>query len=751
MSVQKKLTVLFLAVGLLPVVIVSVVAYNTLATQLTTRTVQQIDGIASKQEQRLASLLQAKQEEAVRLAGFQYDLQQALAGYLANGNQQDYNTIISFIGDRRNEIPLIQAIYITKESGAIIATTAASKKNETLSADDIFVEPNHTSTVRLREDPSDHINKLYVTTPLSVSGKEVGRVLIVYRLNDILALVQDYSGLGETGETILAHNQGNVAVSLFPLRFDSDAALSTQLTSLNVQDSGNSVRTDSVDYRQKQVVVATRHVTGTDWLLATKIDIAEALQPITNVRNIILFISGGAFLLIAGIAYIFGRYFTSPIKVLTEKTKGIMLGDFRQRIKVVSNDEIGVLGQTFNHMTDKLAESYEALEQKVLERTKALQATQARLLENVQQDEALLSSIGDGVVATDKTGRILLMNPAAKEMLKLGDTPIAGRFIHELWDTVTERSEPIPLQDQPISLALSTGRTIHTSDYYFERKLGDTKVARFAVADTTAPVLVNGQTIGTMNVFRDITHEKQVDRMKTEFISLASHQLRTPLSAIRWFTEMLVNGDAGKLTAEQQEFAQNISGSTQRMIELVTSLLNISRIESGRIIVDPKPTDIGKLIGDIVNDLKGKTAEKRQNLVVNVHPDLPMVNLDPQLIGQVFLNFLTNAIKYTPQGGEITVMVSRKGEELISQVADNGYGIPKAQQNRVFQKFFRAENITKVEADGTGLGLYLVKSIIESSGGRVWFKSKEGEGTAFWFSLPMSGMAAKAGEVTLDS
>ncbi|HSX28904.1 MAG TPA: ATP-binding protein [Candidatus Saccharimonadales bacterium] len=407
-------------------------------------------------------------------------------------------------------------------------------------------------------------------------------------------------------------------------------------------------------------------------------------------------------------------------------------GDFTQTIPATGHDEIGELGASFNRMAERLKDSYH------------------RLALEKQRDAAMLESMGEGMIATDSHGTIVAVNKVAAQLLNFTDVNAAvGKPIHhvyELYDLDDKASKPLPAEQRPSFMALSSGKQVeNVFGFYAPDK------RKHQLNITANPVKLDGQVVGVITILRDVTKEKEVDRMKTEFISLASHQLRTPLSAIKWFSEMLVSGDAGQLQPEQLDFAKNIADSTERMIALVNALLNISRIESGRIMVDPKPTDLRELVSGITNDLKAKTEEKQQTLIISVHEDLPKINLDPRLIGQVYLNLLTNAVKYTPKGGEISVFISKKGDDVISQVTDNGYGIPKDQQGRIFEKFFRAANAVKVETDGTGLGLYLIKAVIESSGGKIWFKSEEGKGTTFWFSIPLSGMQRKEGEVTLDA
>jgi signal transduction histidine kinase len=320
-----------------------------------------------------------------------------------------------------------------------------------------------------------------------------------------------------------------------------------------------------------------------------------------------------------------------------------------------------------------------------------------------------------------------------------------GKPFHEAFAEFDEKGQLIPEADRPITKTLLSGQFFNAASFLYEKA----DKIRFPVATSVAPILLNGQTIGAIDVFRDITHERDVDRMKTEFISLASHQLRTPLSAMKWFLQILSDGDVGTLTKEQLEIVDNINQSNERMILLVNSLLNVSRIESGRIIVDPEMTDLRKLVHQVETEIKPKLDEKKQTFTFIAADDLPEISVDPKLISQVYMNLLTNAIKYTPEGGKISVSIVKNADGFVSEVADTGYGIPEKDADKVFGKFYRGENIVSIETDGNGLGLYLVKAIIESSNGKIWYKSVEHQGTTFSFSLPLTGMQARKGETVI--
>lgn len=491
----------------------------------------------------------------------------------------------------------------------------------------------------------------------------------------------------------------------------------------------------SIQTQQQRLINTTKDLRNNIEVLEAQEDshVAELNKHANNyfsqlIRTVLILVFA-VFLFATGLGAFVSTALTRSLKRLQMSAAKIANGDFSSKIPVRSQDEVGQLALQFNTMADRLQESYGKL-----------------TLETVR-NRTLLESLGEGVIAIDEKTNIVLINDKALEILdlKAKKEKLVGIPVNQTLTLLDSKDNPLTGAQLPTSVVLHDAAPF--GDVFGYRREGGAKILMAVTAD---PVVIEGKVAGAIMTMRDVTKEKEVDRMKTEFISLASHQLRTPLSAIKWFTEMLISGDAGKLQPDQLDFAKNISDSTERMIALVNALLNISRIESGRIMVDPKPTDLGELVKGIVNDLKAKTEEKQQSLVISVHQDLPKISLDPRLIGQVYLNLLTNAVKYTQKGGEISVFISRKDGAIISQVTDNGYGIPKEQQGRIFQKFFRAANAVKVETDGTGLGLYLIKAVVESSGGKIWFKSDEGKGTTFWFSIPETGMKKREGEVTLD-
>jgi signal transduction histidine kinase len=253
------------------------------------------------------------------------------------------------------------------------------------------------------------------------------------------------------------------------------------------------------------------------------------------------------------------------------------------------------------------------------------------------------------------------------------------------------------------------------------------------------------------------THELQVanerlqelDLLKSEFVSMTSHELRTPLSAIKWFLELMQLDKKHPIQGKQAERLADIQKATSSMIELVSSLLNVSRIESGRLRVKPVPTNISDLVDGVLKTVKNQYDEKSQTFEVAVPKSIPSINLDPELVRQILLNLMTNAHKYSEKNTVVKVAIKLDGESVVCSVKDEGVGIPEAEQHRVFEKFYRSSQTMSVE--GSGLGLYLTKKLVEISGGKIWFESKQGKGTTFFFSLPLAGTQEHAGEISLDS
>jgi len=270
------------------------------------------------------------------------------------------------------------------------------------------------------------------------------------------------------------------------------------------------------------------------------------------------------------------------------------------------------------------------------------------------------------------------------------------------------------------------------------------------------------------NIALDVSLNREIDQAKTDFVALASHQLRTPLAIVKWYVDFLLNGDAGPLTDEQKKFLSQVYFSNERLIELVNALLDVSRIDLGTFSIEPEPVDLIKL-ADEAAGLFATEMEKKSIRLEKYFSPLPIINLDSRLMKIVLQNLISNATKYTGEKGIIRVIVKPVEDKAMIIVADNGCGIPKEQQPMIFTKLFRADNVKAIESIGTGLGLYIAKAVIEQSGGKIWFESPNlhffvekqragknpaaggGSGTTFYITIPLRGMIKKIGPKKLTS
>ena len=358
--------------------------------------------------------------------------------------------------------------------------------------------------------------------------------------------------------------------------------------------------------------------------------------------------------------------------------------------------------------------------------------------------DALFASIGVGAIATNEEGVVERINDLAAGMLGFSRDEIVGKWFSGIVISEDENGNVISNIERPMSKALLEGKPVNTKLYY-KRKDG----SKLPVFLTVSPIILNGLPIGAIEVFRDITVDNEVDKAKDEFVSLASHQLRTPLTASRLFLEMLLDGQVGELGKAQKEYIEKVEVSTLRMIRMVNDFLNASRADLGRLKVSPEAIQLEDLVSSHVDELRQVALKKKVDLSFE-SKKLPPVLIDQSLYGQVVHNLLTNAVRYTPAKGHVKVKldINTNGYELI--VSDNAIGIPADSKVKLFERFFRADNAKEVEGEGSGLGLYLVKKILDASGGKISYESTQNVGTTFHVIIPKTGMKAKVGEVGIN-
>jgi PAS domain S-box-containing protein len=349
-----------------------------------------------------------------------------------------------------------------------------------------------------------------------------------------------------------------------------------------------------------------------------------------------------------------------------------------------------------------------------------------------QRDRALLNSIGEGLVVIDEKGRIANINASAAKMLGFSRKELVGKWFTSTVPAYTDKSRPIEPLDRPSIRALATGKPVSTRAQY-RRKDG----SMFPVSLTISPVVFDGKPIGVIEVFRDITSDARLDRAKEEFVSLASHQLRTPATGVKAYLSMMLDGYTGELTAEQREYLQRSFDSNERQLEVINSILDVARLDAGRIQPELATCSLNQLVEEVVEEAQVAVRQRQQLLSAKLPAKAVQVHVDRRLMHMVIENILSNASKYTPEGGKIDVQVKADRSTALIRVADTGVGIAAEDQPRLFQRFSRIHNNLSAARGGTGLGLYLARQLVGLHKGSLTVASTIGEGTTLTIELPL--------------
>lgn len=416
-----------------------------------------------------------------------------------------------------------------------------------------------------------------------------------------------------------------------------------------------------------------------------------------------------------------------PLTDLIQAAKELASGHLNQRANIRTGDEFEDLGKSFNTLAEKLSEHYQQLESE-----KDLAVNQNHKLAEI------LSSLIDGIIAVDFNKNIILANKAAQEMTGYNQIELQNQSIDKFIHLFADNQEILPGSYCQINFSKSAKMV---------GKMGkQTKINL-----TTARVGEDMQTnVSCILILHDLSKEDELERMKLDFVSMASHELRTPLTSIVGYLSVFMDENKGKIAKEELDLIDKALISSRQLLILVQNLLSVNKIERVQMSVSPIPTDYLSILSKAVDNLRNLSAQK--NIVLSLHaPEqpLPRVLTDPLKTEEVITNLVANAINYTSPGGKVDIMVSPSPNEVTTAVIDTGVGIPKEAIPHLFGKFYRVSNASYSSAHiskGTGLGLYISKSIVEKLNGRIWVESEVGKGSKFSFTLPLANSSFNTAE-----
>jgi PAS domain S-box-containing protein len=340
--------------------------------------------------------------------------------------------------------------------------------------------------------------------------------------------------------------------------------------------------------------------------------------------------------------------------------------------------------------------------------------------------KTIINCMGDGVLVCDRDSCVVLSNPAASRMLMVSETSLLGNSLPQC--------NLHPELSKVIEESLKTNDVGYTSVSQ-ELSLGESGQI-FLRAHTTPVRNDLGETIGSVTVLQDISHLKELDKMKSDFIAMVTHELRAPIAAVEQQLSVILNGLAGEVTAKQEQLLGRAKERTKGLLNLIKDLLDLSKIEAGKMVQYKEPLSLHEVIQKVVELMKAEAEAKKIDLQFSSPSGIPLIQADRNSMEGIFTNLISNGIKYTPEGGRVWITLSEEGGFVKATVSDTGIGIKKEDLPRIFDKFYRVKTTETRQIVGTGLGLSIVKSIVDAHLGSISVESEEGGGTTFTLLFP---------------
>lgn len=760
MTIHKKLFIIPLLLIVIPLILIGTVIFYSAKNYFESEVMAKLTAINDLKVERVQSFFSERQSDIIHAQNLEV-IKESLPVLNASANNINSSPYVKDKALLDRQLVIFQKAYqysdimlVSPENKIVYVFNEARMKQELgQPLPDIYGESFekaktgiYLSNIAKTKDKEYKFGMLMTAPITNAAGNFAGLVAFELNMDSLLTLIKDNSGLGQTGETVMAKKEftyttdkstghsmtrkGNYVLFLHPLNKDMDAAFSEFISygndlalSFAKRVQGEKGAGVSIDYRGNKVLSAWRYVPSLGWGLVTKIDAAEAFEPIYRLRGFMFLVLIVTILLDILIAFLAAQSISSPIKELYKGIEVIGSGNLDYKVGTNAKDEIGGLSRAFDQMTKDLKRtttSISKLNLEIVERRKA----EHEMRRAKEYTELIFRLAPSAIFTMDKNSKITSWNNKAAELTGYTAEEVIGKDPYQLgiFKYCEERASAVGSIEEELLVRECT----------IKRKDGQ---ERIILKNTDFLRDEDGNVTGAIEAFEDITARKELDKLKDEFISTVSHELRTPISIFKEGVSLVLDREAGDINEKQEKLLSNARANIDRLSELIDELLDVAKIEAGRMEIAVEVTPINVLVKDVASSFELQAKNKGLELKADL-PEKPInIYIDPDKILRVFNNLISNAIKFTEKG-QILVSIKDNDSEIECTVSDTGKGILKNDLLKIFNKFQQLGRSSKLSAKGTGLGLSICKGIIELHNGRIWAESEFGEGSKFKFTIP---------------